>query len=130
MARGIDGHKGKLFKDFSRSESIAWNVTIEMVNEAGEIIDLSAYQLFVSYTVNNVDCSVATIEQQLSLVGGETNKFYGVISDEDTITLPDNSSTDTVYGALKLVDPAGVTTFLDKAEVTVYPCRNPRLDQV
>lgn len=134
--QGIDGHEGKLFQAFSRGETLAFSIKFT-TNPI--ITDLSGYQLFVSMTDASLTDSCGEMdasqfaEAQLSYDGtlpddGNIYLFSGKITDEQTIQLPEGQYA--VVGAIKYISPGGDSDFADKALITVFPCRNPRLDQV
>ena len=130
---GYAGYKGTSFQAFSKAESVPF--VVKITSEAA--VDFSGYQVFVSYTdISAESCGVLTEEQfaesKLTYDGTDTEDptkyiFSGVITDEQTILLPEGIGA--VIGAIKIIDPAGNSTFADKAKITVFPCDNPRTDR-
>jgi hypothetical protein len=130
--QGVDGYDGKMFKAFARGETLPF--TIKFTTNP-TVIDLSEYKFYVSMTsATALSCSDMTAtefaEAELTYDGQSTDDsniyiFSGKITDEQTIQLPDGKSS--VIGAVKCVSPLGDSVFADKALITVFPCRNPRI---
>jgi hypothetical protein len=130
--QGIDGYDGKMFKAFARGETLPF--TIKFTTNP-IVTDLSGYKFYASMTSSvALSCSDMTdaefAEAELTYDGQSTDDsniyiFSGKITDEQTIKLPDGKNS--VIGAMKCISPLGDSVFADKALITVFPCRNPRI---
>jgi hypothetical protein len=130
--QGVDGYDGKMFKAFARGETLPF--TIKFTTNP-IISDLSGYKFYASMTdlaaescgiMTNAEFAEAelTYDRQ-SLEDSNVYIFSGKITDEQTIQLPDGENS--VIGAVKCVSLLGDSVFADKALITVFPCRNPRV---
>lgn len=130
--QGVDGYDGKMFKAFARGETLPF--TIKFTTNP-IITDLSGYKFYVSMTdVAAESCGIMTdtqfAEAELTYDGQSTEDtnvyiFSGKLTDEQTILLPEGEYA--VIGAVKIINITGDSVFADKALITVFPCRNPRL---
>jgi hypothetical protein len=130
--QGVDGYDGKMFKAFARGETLPFTIKFT-ANPI--VIDLSGYKFYVSMTdITAESCGIMTdsqfAEAELMYDGQsieDTNIyiFSGKITDEQTIQLPEGQNS--VIGAVKCVSLTGDSLFVDKALITVFPCRNPRI---
>lgn len=130
--QGVDGYDGKLFRAFARGETLPF--TIKFTTNP-IISDLSGYKFYASMTdVDALSCSLMTnaefAESELTYDGQSPDDsnvyiFSGKITDDQTIQLPDGKSA--VVGAIKCISLLGDSVFVDKALITVFPCRNPRV---
>lgn len=132
--QGIDGYDGKMFQAFSRGETLSFAIKFT-TNPV--VTDLSSFQFFVSMTDAEAEsCGVMDstqfAEAKLDYNGQSPDDanvyiFSGKITNEQTILLPEGQNA--VIGAVKYVSSTGDGVFADKALITVFPCRNPRLNQ-
>lgn len=130
--QGVDGYDGKMFKAFACGETLPF--TIKFTTNP-IVSDLSGYKFYASMTdTSALSCGIMTnaefAEAELTYDGQNLEDsnvyiFSGKITDEQTIQLPDGENS--VIGAVKCISLLGDSVFVDKALITVFPCRNPRI---
>ncbi len=125
-AIGLDGHTGRLFSTFTRGETLPFSFQILEEDEVTPI-NITGWRMYVAFNpvLNCADSPAPALEAVLLPQDAINGIFSGEISDDETFSLPAGA----IYGEIRIVDNIGRAFVVDKAQLTVGGCINPRREQ-